>query len=361
MKKHLKNISFIVIGLILGISLSVFAYSVFAEEVGYTPVDTEWNVENSKEAIDDLHGTCDYCKNRFLGITWDFTFEGKERQFNVPLKGIYKLEAWGAQGGSYDTTIYGGYGGYSVGEILLNENDTLYINVGGKGSTTYHNETILNGGYNGGGSAKSIGDADVYVGSGGGATHIAKASGLLSTLVTNQSDILIVAGGGGGANKFVSDYYGHGGNGGGVSGEKPTLTNVSGYTYPIGTANGGTQNAGGSYMTTCSGSACYNTQAGSFGQGGNAINVRTSGGGGGYYGGSSGARSGGAGGSGYIAALNQKSIDIDEKHMTCYKCTTSNNAIDRTRTTDNVSEDAESDYAKMGNGYAKITLVMVSQ
>ena len=59
--------------------------------------------------------------------------------------------------------------------------------------------------------------------------------------------------------------------------------------------------------------------------------------------------------------VEQVVLDIYEKHMTCYKCTTSNNASDRTRTTDNVSEDAESDYAKKGNGYAKITLIMVSQ
>ena len=248
MQKHIKMIFFIVTGLSLGLTLSVFAYSIFAQDVGYHPKDDEWSVENSKEAMDDLRNTCDYCRTRFVGISWEFPYEGAEREFNIPLSGVYKLEVWGAQGGSYDSTIYGGYGGYSVGEIYLSANSTIYINVGGKGSTTYHNETILSGGYNGGGSAKSIGDADVYSSSGGGATHIAKVSGLLSTLAASQSDILIVAGGGGGSNKFVSDYYGHGGVGGGTAGEKPALTNVSGYSYPIGTANPGTQLAGGSYM-----------------------------------------------------------------------------------------------------------------
>ena len=47
--------------------------------------------------------------------------------------GRYKLECWGAQGGSYTDIYHGGYGGYSVGEIVLNTERTLYINVGGAG------------------------------------------------------------------------------------------------------------------------------------------------------------------------------------------------------------------------------------
>jgi len=361
MKKRLKNISFIVIGLSLGLTLSVFAYSIFAEEVGYNPTDSEWSVENSKEAIDDLHNTCDYCKSRFIGISWDFPYEGSEHPFKVPLSGVYKLEVWGAQGGSYDTTIYGGYGGYSVGEVFLNENEIIYINVGGKGSTIYHSDNVIPGGYNGGGSARSINDADVYSSSGGGATHIATSSGLLSSLASNSSEVLIVAGGGGGSNKFVSDYYGHGGVGGGMTGEKPVVTNSSGYSYPNGLANPGTQVSGGTYMRTCGGSVCYNTQSGSFGQGGGAVDVRTSGGGGGYYGGASGARSGGAGGSGFIASSKLKSLVTVEKHMTCYSCTTSDSVETKTRTTTDVSPDATPDYAKKGDGYARITLVMVTQ
>lgn len=45
------------------------------------------------------------------------------------------METWGAQGGSYNSTYHGGYGGYSVGYVKLNEGDKLYINVGGSGKS----------------------------------------------------------------------------------------------------------------------------------------------------------------------------------------------------------------------------------
>ena len=57
--------------------------------------------------------------------------------------------------------------------------------------TSSANATFTNGGYNGGGQA------NYGAGTGGGATHIAKVSGLLSTLSSQTGNILIVAGGGG--------------------------------------------------------------------------------------------------------------------------------------------------------------------
>ena len=54
MKSIRSRIIYIILGvLILGIS-TVFAYSYLAQNVGYTPTDTEWDVENTKEALDDL-------------------------------------------------------------------------------------------------------------------------------------------------------------------------------------------------------------------------------------------------------------------------------------------------------------------
>ena len=43
--------------------------------------------------------------------------------------------------------------------------------------------------------------------------------------------------------------------------------------------------------------------------------------------------------------------------MTCYSCTTSTAATTYTTSVTKVSETATADYAKKGNGYAKITLV----
>ena len=73
----------------------------------------------------------------------DFDYTGTIQTFVAPKTGIYKLETWGAQGGNATdgtNTARGGYGSYSVGEVALQQGDTLYINVGGQN------------GYNGGGT-----------------------------------------------------------------------------------------------------------------------------------------------------------------------------------------------------------------
>jgi len=137
------------------------------------------------------------CKSNTIAIVvTDFYYTGEEQTFTVPVSGTYKLETWGAQGGTYSDTIYGGYGGYSTGEVSLNAGDVLYINVGGQGLNGAN--TTVSAGYNGGGTCVTASEND-NCGSGGGATHIATKSGLLSTLSSSTSNILIVAGGGGGS------------------------------------------------------------------------------------------------------------------------------------------------------------------
>ena len=92
--------------------------------------------------------------------TTTYSYTGSVQQVDLPA-GTYKLEVWGAAGGygctpgvysgNYD---YGGNGGYSVGEITLNTNKTLYIVIGGVGNNaggSWGNGNGL-GGYNGGGS-----------------------------------------------------------------------------------------------------------------------------------------------------------------------------------------------------------------
>lgn len=66
---------------------------------------------------------------------WNFGYTGEEEVFTAPKTGIYQIETWGAQGGNAtDGTMVarGGYGAYAVGEVLLQQGDTLYINVGGQ-------------------------------------------------------------------------------------------------------------------------------------------------------------------------------------------------------------------------------------
>ena len=256
-------------------------------------------------------------------VTHEFDYTGSEQVFTADATGIYKLETWGAQGNS--STL--GYGAYATGTVVLNKGDKLYITIGGNTSTT-------TGGYNGGGTGNH---------GGGGATHIAKVSGLLSTLSSNKSNILIVSGGGGGAGQS-----GSGGSAGGIEGTRGVTGYCSDSTLKGG--YGGTQTAGGSVAST--GWA----QVGSFGRGGNAIQNQTGGAGGsGYYGGGSGTSGncygGGGGGSSYIG----NSL-LSDKVMYCYNCTASNDTNTKTISTTCNETTPTANCAKKGNGYAKITL-----
>lgn len=164
------------------------------------------------------------------GTEFDFNYTGDYQTFIVPKTGVYKLETWGAQGGSYNETYHGGYGGYSSGYITLKKGDKLYINVGGQGSYIGPYNTGQ-GGYNGGGSILlTHSDGNEKRATGGGATHISLKSGLLSTLENSKDDILIVSGGGGAAqvNSAILDRgWGIGGSGGGINGSSGTGKNYS--------------------------------------------------------------------------------------------------------------------------------------
>ncbi|MBR1416358.1 MAG: hypothetical protein IJ572_00880 [Bacilli bacterium] len=56
MQKLIKSRIFVfILGLIVVSTTSVFAYSLIADDVGFTPRDSNWKVDNTKDAIDDLH------------------------------------------------------------------------------------------------------------------------------------------------------------------------------------------------------------------------------------------------------------------------------------------------------------------
>ena len=197
---------------------------------------------------------------------YEYDYTGEEQTFTAPRSGYYKLETWGAQGGDRGNNN-GGKGGYSTGIIYLEENETIYIYVGGNGTT--------NNGYNGGGLLPGL---NIY---GGGATDIRVKDNTLYNRV-------IVAGGGGSVGATSND----GGYGGGLVGGDCKGSN--GYI-----SKGGTQTSGG-----------FGKNAGSFGQGGNGVNSNKgysgAGGGGWYGGGGSGVTSyydnnySGSGGSGFV-------------------------------------------------------------
>ena len=281
---------------------------------------------------------------------YTYNYTGDVQTFITPVTGKYKLETWGAQGGSVDGTYSGGYGAYSTGEIKLKQNDIVYIYVGGEGQSTtdgYYEDVA--GGYNGGGAANvsstSCSSATQYKSSGGGATHMATTSGLLNTLSSNRDKILIVSSGGGGGyyiqdeNCYNEHAYTNGGSGAGYKSKVETLDSID-YTDAY-TCYPSTQTSAG-YCT-------YNGEtkgAAAFGTGGSYM----MGGGAGYYGGASGSSKKSQGGVSYIGNIN-----LTDKHMTCYKCETSSEESTKTSSTACFSISPKEDCAKRGNGYAKIT------
>ena len=288
----------------------------------------------------------------------EFVYTGSEQKFVIPESGYYKLETWGAQGGNVDDGI-GGYGGYTTGIVYLEEGENIYINVGGQGKKCNLNSGACTstGGYNGGGYAYS---SNQTTSGGGGATHIAKTSGLLSTLSQNQNQILLVAGGGGGSGHGISStgtyHYGPGGSGNGYIAQNGTDINYGSFNQGF-FGSGGTQSSGGRPYSA--GKIYSNTNGiGVFGRGGQYSSALeccgNSGGGGGYYGGGASTRGhgGGGGGSGYIG-----NSSLINKYMYCYNCSTSDDESTRTYSTTNVSGTPISKYVKKGDGYAKITYV----
>ena len=271
--------------------------------------------------LTDKNGSVTYLKSAesSYNIT-SYTTSG-EYTFTAPVTGNYILEVWGAQGGGND----GGYGAYSTGVVNLTKGSILYLNIGGSSADT-------NGGYNGGGYAKTGGYG------GGGATHIATTSGLLGTFYSSIGNVLIVAGGGGGQGNS-----GAGGAAGGIEGNK----GADGACISRG-GGGGSQTAGGSCVDS---SYC---RAGTFGNGGGGNGGNNGGAGGsGYYGGGAGTGGncygGGGGGSGYIG----NSL-LTNKYMYCYNCTTSDVESTKTYTTTNVSSTPIANYAKQGDGAVRI-------
>ena len=180
--------------------------------------------------------------------------EAKKTQITLKA-GTYLLQAWGAQGGNYNTYL-GGKGGYSKGTITLTEDTTAFVYVGGQPATVSTNRTVVPGGFNGGGNGynRYYSSTYTYGQGGGGASDIRIGTDSL------YARVIVAGGGGGSASADGSAKYGGGTTGGSAQ---------SGY--------GASQTSAGTN--------------GSFGQGGSATTSRNNykygsgGGGGGWYGG----------------------------------------------------------------------------
>ena len=347
-------------------------------EVSYIPNSCSYNVtvdatdSSGNEIFNSLNLVCNYLTNKWSisfndfdklpsSITLNFVSENLPKDayvtkyeyissttswkepysiFTATENAVYKIETWGAQG----LGEKGGYGGYSTGEITLNKGDDLYVYIGNTPSFT---NNWSPGGYNGGGYSCN---SNIKCGGGGGATHIARRTGLLKDLSENIDDIIIVsAGGGGGCTCGIGDGKCAGGSGGGIEGVKNVTVNTKyNRIYPGGNQSGPSGRTFGQASPNSASSDCTG-----------------GGGGGGFYPGRQGSLSTGSGGSGYIG-----NTDLTNKYMYCYNCTESTdentytiNTIGSSDLTDKencpngYSEEPISKCAKAGNGYAKITFL----
>ncbi len=334
--------------------------------------------------------------------SYEYAYKEEYQQFTAKKAGHYKLEVWGAQGGSViddSGNLYaGGYGAYASGIVELSSNDILYIFTGGMGSNQNDDPSdMIMGGYNGGGAAYNI--TDNLVASGGGATHISQTDRSLSSYNDDEYELLadealIVAAGGGGAFKSLinSEFSANGGPGGGADGSIPwnvsvgdnednmciypkdikalldkfkpdhglnVLNNFGSYCLPSSKINQYFLNTiievsssfgnGSVKYTNDYGNDFYdNEYIRNLVESSSENNSAISGGGGGLIGGGLGYNIGGNGGFSYVTHYN-----LQDRYVACYKCDT--NEAGFTYNIDKVSRDPISNSAKQGNGYAKIT------
>ena len=200
---------------------------------------------------------------------YEFAYKNEEQKFIAQYTGTYKIECWGAAGGTADANNPGGNGAYVSGYIKLNKGTELFIYTGGKGVDNVTSSNYLtSGGFNGGG----YGSYGYPCAGGGGATDVRTES-------NNINSRIIVAAGGGGDTSYRTNIitaYGKGGDAGGLQGYNGQSNYNSNYL-----GFGGTQISGGSGNGT--------NHYGSFYQGCNSPvpSDDRAGGGGGWYGGRS--------------------------------------------------------------------------
>lgn len=296
-------------------------------------------------------------------VVHNYSYSGAVDEFQVSNGGTYLLEAWGAQGGSYNTSYAaGGLGGYSSGKIKVPRDTRMYVYVGGQGSygtntTLTSTSNFSGGGFNGGGNASYRG------GAGGGASDIRIDTDSLYARV-------LVAGGGGGAYAYSSTYKASGGAGGGTNGADGSVYSTT-YTNFVG--KGGSVSAGGVSNTAVT-SGLYNGEAGSFGLGGAGSRAYSTSyyangaGGGGWYGGSGadgydGAAytraSGGAGGSGFVFTSGTASSVPSN-----YLLSSSYYLIDASTVSGSnsfASPDGALETGHSGNGFVRITELVIDR
>lgn len=296
--------------------------------------------------------------------TFDYDYTGDVQTFVAPRDGYYKIELWGAQGGTQGSNSIGGKGAYTQGQLYLENGDELYIYIGENPGEQI--KSTFGGG--------SIGTS--VSGSGGGATDVRLSNGDWDDFNSLKTRIMVAAGGGGNSNYGFAT---NGGSGGTLIGDNgnisPSNSEIS--IDGIVSSTGGNQTVGGVLASV---SDCVGGTNGSFGIAGTScsyinetgVTITGGGSGGGYYGGGgSGANSSivtsGAGGSSFISgydgckAIKQNSTAsniIHEENSIHYSSLqfVNSNMIDGNSYMPTYNA-ANIMIGNSGNGHAKITYI----
>ena len=286
--------------------------------------------------IEDNAGNKNYISKIAQTSYLDYDYLGDYETFTAFEDGYYKVEAWGAQGGSA-SSIVGGTGAYTSGYIYLNQNENLYVYVGGSGKSTSNaaSETA-EGGWNGGGSGFNSTSTGRYAGSGGGATDIRLVNGTWNNDTSLNSRIMVAAGGAG------TWYYN--------ASYKTTVVGDGGALFGVtgkGNNNGSTTTAAGGTPT-----------ATNFGFGANGTTTGYPGGGSGYYGGNNQNRTAG-GGSSFIsgyAGVNAITSASDRTHKDNIDHYSGKYFIDGEMIAANNSGDGKAKITYIGSGLSRTNL-----
>lgn len=159
-------------------------------------------IKVSKDGVENTLYQIDVTKTNAKS-TNNFSYSTSPRTYTVPVSGWYKIETWGASGGTTQgdyKKIYGGNGGYASAEYKLEAGDVITVWTGGAGSSGRTAGTH----YGGKGTSrrkKFLFITNWYhnVGGGGGATEV------------RLNDKIIIMTGGGGGSEGYRDEQGEAG------------------------------------------------------------------------------------------------------------------------------------------------------
>ena len=138
MKNLLKSkIFYFILGTAIFGSIGVvFAFSYFAYDVGYTPRVDDWEVDNVRDALDDLHDLIDRYKNESDIIT-SVTFNSVPTNDSFSLTPVLETT---------DSSKVFGYHAFAIDDdqnIYLNMSTSNNVTISGLTTNTYYNVYVM--------------------------------------------------------------------------------------------------------------------------------------------------------------------------------------------------------------------------